>query len=770
MNETIDASAETLLIPLQRIDYDAVITGAFAKVSAKQTYKNELTNSVEAVYVFPLPDEATVVGCKMQIGPRNVEAEIKERQEARKEYDDAVQAGHHGVLMEQERPNIFTMNVGGVEPGEEIQVTVEYLQRVPWENNGGRFRIPLVVAPRFIPGNPTGQTSAGWAMDTDEVPDASRITPKVAKKGVPYTANITVSFAPGFTCKLSSPSHSALIPTQTVLSREDHIPIQTGEIQTDRDFVMAYESKSAAPEVSVHCARLEQETFCVVSLIPPIQTAPEQDESEVVLLLDASGSMNGAKLSGLKTIAQKTLRRIRDKKSNCRVAVLSFDNETTVHCPLGDISEEMIRTVSEIEAGGGTTLGPALSEAHRQFTSRAKSRIILLITDGQTESLKYSGGGARIIAVGIDTAVNDSMLKDLARKTNGACEWFYPGEDFDRAVNSLAAMLSGPVVTDIRVSAQGDVVGVQDVFAGRPVAIAARFRQEPPKEFKVTGKMVSDGHLREWRIQLEKALECPMAGQIWAREYIRENQDPKTQLETSLKYKVLCSQTAYVAVSFKQVPGQKPQRIEIPVNLPSGWNYDAVFGGQSKGFATLGCMRASSAVDVLYLDASSPHQESCMSVNANPSFWEGYSQPSQPQQSSTRFSLTASDLADRLAAILIEVEKGDYDVGRSAFHQIRWSVKEIRSWDEETRAKVYYFVTRLEVYSLRIRTEAFKALAQEAKTSASAKVWDVLARKTQGLGFDKHIQCHSSDDGFEYMEWQLGRGARPSQEPWSYVP
>jgi len=280
-------------IPLEHISFRAALNSAFARVRCIQKFKNDSENPVEAVYVFPLPDDASVTGCVMVIGRRKVEAELKKRDEARKEYDNAVAAGHHASLLEQQRPNIFTMNVGGIEPGESISVEITYVQRVPWQAGGGRFSIPLVVAPRFISGVPTGKQGGGWAEDTDEVPDASFITPPVAKEGVTYNADISVMFSPGFRCRLSCPSHSGIVE-ERVIAKAEEFELKTGDILTDRDFVLVYRSTSKAAEVAVHAGELNGESFLLANIIPPGESTPVG--SDIVFVLDCSGSMNGPKI------------------------------------------------------------------------------------------------------------------------------------------------------------------------------------------------------------------------------------------------------------------------------------------------------------------------------------------------------------------------------------------------------------------------------------------------------------------------------------------
>ena len=337
-------------IPLENIEYRAVVAGNMAQVRVIQRYQNEVSQSVEAVYVFPLPDESSVTGCRMVIGDRKIAAVIKEREVARQEYQEAVEAGHHGALMEQERPNIFTMNVGGIERGESIEVEVDYVQRVPWQDGDGRFSIPLVVAPRFIPGVPTGKSGGGWSPDTDMVPDASRITPVVAKEGVSYSATMKVFFSPGFRCKLASPSHPDLVGEQTV-AKEAAVEVVAGSIRTDRDFILAYEALAKMPQIAVHAGELNGETFTLVSIFPPGKT--QKKKKRILFVLDGSGSMMGPKIEGLKKIVKKALGKLRSEDPGNQAGILAFNNrrEFPLDIPIGPITDQMGKVRIGLEAG-----------------------------------------------------------------------------------------------------------------------------------------------------------------------------------------------------------------------------------------------------------------------------------------------------------------------------------------------------------------------------------------------------------------------------------
>jgi Ca-activated chloride channel family protein len=790
-----DAMGREVLLPLRHISYKGAVNGVFAKVRCIQEFGNNAENPVEAVYVFPLPDEASVTACTMKIGKRSVEAELKKREEARKEYDAAVAAGHHGALVEQERPNIFTMNVGGIEKGEKISVEVDYIQRIPWQAGGGRFTIPLVVAPQFIPGTPVREKpqAGGFSPDTDEVPDASKITPVVAKEGVSYRADISVLFSPGFKCELSCPSHPSIVAERT-FAKTESTEIKTGDILTDRDFTLVYKSLSKVPEVAVHFGDFQGENFLLASIMPPGDTTPIG--SDIVLVLDCSGSMHGPSIEGLKVIGKKIINNLKGQKVNHRVAVVPFDDRPWPEHSISEIDESTEKFIDSLEARGGTMLGLALEKAEQILAGSSRPKAILLVTDGDTSNGgNWYGNGIRLIAVGISSAINDTRIKELARRNSGTAEFVYPGEDYSAVANRLTGYLSGPVLMDVKVKADGEAVGVYDVFKGRPATIAVRFSKKADK-VKIIGKD-PEGKELSWEVSSADAKKCDFIAQIWARELIREKQDKGEQTQASLKYGVICSHTSFVAVSLKEVPGKKPERVEIPVNLPVGWDYDSVFGGTAKGMAmfavgNVSSMRRLRSPSIMSLDACCAEEVLADSdlakqklrgapapippVPPRPPVPPVPSIPTIPPVppvpvASTRFTLDAKDLVDRTIAILVAVAAGKRDEAEKAFKELKKELtpRAISMLSDEKKAMLKYFLYRIYMYGLNVDRSIISKLSWKKETSA-VKVWNYLALKEEGTAPVQKPSVPASYEASEYFAWKFGLRERLYSGEWSVVP
>lgn len=587
-------------LPLRTVRHRAKITGLQLEDEVTQEYGNELKGPVEAVYVFPLPAEAAVLGVEMRIGQKRIVSEIRKREDAVREYEEARDTGHHAALLEQERPNIFTMSVAGIEPGEAISVTVRILAPVSWQDSGGRLSLPLVVAPRFIPGVPAEGKSKGrgWAPDTDMVPDASRITPKLAES-VGYSASAEISLTPGFPCHIESPSHGAMV-TGSDLAEGKTGTFRLENLRPDRDVILTYRTTSSLPTVKVDRSRFTPpkgatEEFVLLQLTPGAGQAPVSP-LDVVLVLDKSESMDGPKITGLKQIGSKTLDRLAAFSRPVRVGCVVYDDTIHAKLKLAAIGKGHRSTIQDIpvRGGGGTNTHEALDAAVQLFGTEDddRERCVIIVTDGQFGG-EWSAKrkGVRIHVVGIDTAVNDAFLNDLARKSGGGTYFLRPGEDYDAAAGAITAFASGPVVRGVELRGlpkEAVVTGLSDLYASRPTTIAVQL-PKVIRGFTVTGSG-TDGKPHEWAIAVPDAPTTEVAATLWARMQLKDMEDRDAQVALSLRYGVVCSATAFVAVSLKEVPGAKPERVDIPVLLPETWNAEA-FRGAFAGAAA--CRRVS---------------------------------------------------------------------------------------------------------------------------------------------------------------------------------
>ena len=237
-----------LAAPTLKTDVHMRITGMIARVKVEQHFKNPTNDWMEGVYVFPLPEESAVDHLDMKIGDRVIKGQIKEKEQeqAKIAYDAAKQEGKKATLLEQERDNIFTTNVANIGPQEEITVAIEYQETLRYDQGQFRIRFPMVVAPRYIAGAPLASdfVGTGFSRHTDQVPDASRITPPVLhpRSGLINPVSIKVDLDAGFQLsQLESPYHKTEMKHD---GRRYSISLAAGETPANRDFELVWKPEA----------------------------------------------------------------------------------------------------------------------------------------------------------------------------------------------------------------------------------------------------------------------------------------------------------------------------------------------------------------------------------------------------------------------------------------------------------------------------------------------------------------------------------------------
>lgn len=610
-------------LPLEEIDVHARITGLAVETRVRQVFGNPHDVPLEATYIFPLPDRAAVTGMRMEAAGRVVEGVLKERQQARDDYDRAVVAGQRAAIAEEERPDAFTIRVGNIAPGERVTVRLILAGTVPYEDGAARYRFPLVVAPRYIPGSPIdGPVGDGVTPDTDAVPDASRITPPVLLPGFPNP--VRLSIVVDMDTAGSGPPWNeirASLHQVTVTESDGVARIELGEgHRADRDFILRWRPRGGDDAVAGSLAfapdtdpgtgfsgdpgeadRSGGEGTFQLTLLPP-EVPGSGRPRDVVLVLDRSGSMAGWKM----VAARRAAARIVDSlTATDRFAVFGFDNiverpRELAHGLVAASDRHRFRAVeflAGLGARGGTEMLRPLREALALLeASGHRDRVLVLVTDGQIgnedqilRELAASLASVRVHAVGIDQAVNAGFLSRLAVAGGGRCELVEGEDQLDEAMERIHRRIGTPVVTGLRLQAdEFDIDQVSpgrlpDLFAGTPLRVTGRYRGVPTT-VTITGRR-PDG--RDWRVRVPASrTNNPALAAVWARSRLRDLEDryvataapeQREALErgivaTSLRFRVLCRFTAFVAVDSRVTDqGGQPHRVVQPVEIPAGW-------------------------------------------------------------------------------------------------------------------------------------------------------------------------------------------------------
>ncbi len=307
-----DGIAE-VVCPLRHTEVDADIVGFVNRVRVRQVFYNPLAQKIEAVYVFPLPQDAAVDDMVMTVGDRRVVGQIKSRDDARETYEAARMAGHVAGLLDQERPNIFTQSVANIEPGVEVVIEISYVETLRYEDGEFQFVFPMVVGPRYIPGGGSAPAPMTTGKPTPQVPDGHKITPPVVPPGMRagHDISLTVNVDAGIgIANLNSELHQVDIrragASHATVTLANHATIP------NKDFILRYRADVRDVGDAFFTHADPRGTFFTMFLQPPRRAVPENIvPREVIFVLDTSGSMSGFPIEKAKAVMSRTINAMR---------------------------------------------------------------------------------------------------------------------------------------------------------------------------------------------------------------------------------------------------------------------------------------------------------------------------------------------------------------------------------------------------------------------------------------------------------------------------
>ncbi len=579
------------LCPLKGTKVNASINGFGVRVTLIQTFVNPSKEPVEAIYTFPLSENAAVDKMRIKIGNRVIAGEIKEKGEARAIYEAAKAQGKVASLLDQERPNLFTQSIANLMPGATVEVEISYVELAKYEEGWFEFSYPMVVGPRFLDG---------------ETPDATKINPQYAPKGTRTgsTIDMTVDIDAGAPIvEVKSELHQIKTerPGETMarvrLAKADEIP--------NKDFILRWRVPNEQMQGAflTHISQKGEGFFSLV-LLPPKDPSPRDiAPKELILVMDQSGSQNGFPIEKSKALAKLLLSKLRPDDT---VNVVSFANSVTRlwATPVNATPEaiaEATRFVSTLQANGGTQLKLAVDAALQPPADPNRVRIVAFCTDGYVgddfgvlDAVKTQRDKARMFTFGIGNGVNRFLISGMSAEGKGDAEFVTLASDADAAAERFERRVRTPVLTDVQVEIRGVPVqevtpnALPDVFSEKPVVIMGKYSQPGNATVVLTGKIGSRSYRREWNVEFPaNDVDGDSIASLWARAKIgdltRENwlankgnngdsEKLKSQiLPIALKYKLMSQYTSFVAVEQKVVNvGGKSKLVHVPVDMTDG--------------------------------------------------------------------------------------------------------------------------------------------------------------------------------------------------------
>jgi len=599
--------------PLEHTDVAADVAGFVARVAVTQVFRNPFPDPIEAVYTFPLSDRGAVDEMTMNTGDRLIQADIERREDARRRYEAARDAGKLASLLDQERPNVFTQTLANLMPGATVEIHIEYVEPLAYRDGTFELVVPTVVGPRFVP--PTG------------VPDGDRVTPPITPEGTRagHDIAIAVDVDAGVPIgDVTAPLHA--IDVERPAPERARVRLRQANEIPNRDFVLRWTvaGDGVRSAALVHRPAGGGDGYVSVVLLPPRRvSAGSAAPKEMLFVIDRSGSQTGAPLEK----AKETMRWILDHLNpDDTFQVIDFGSRSRHLFPAPrpatpDDRRRARAYIDALQADGGTMMADAVRRACATPADAHRLRIVTFMTDGYVgndlevlDLVQRLRGTSRWFPFGTGNGVNRFLIDGMARLGGGEPYYALLDEPGDSVARTFYDHVSSPVLTDVRVEWQDlDVVDTHpdapaDVWAEKPLVIHARYRRAGSGRIVLTGFQHGEPYRQELAVTLpEQEPDHAAIASMWARAKVEAltTQDlaalqsgtfpgPLREqiVSVALAHRIVTPFTSFVAIEDRVVnEGGAPRTVRVPVEMPDGVRYEGIFGtgnAQDEAVATAG--------------------------------------------------------------------------------------------------------------------------------------------------------------------------------------
>lgn len=587
-------------LPLKSTEVSVSINAVIAQVKVTQNYANEGTRPIHARYVFPASTRAAVHGMRMQVGEQIVVARIQERQAATQTFQAAKQAGKSASLLTEERPNVFTMQVANILPGEAIRVELAYTELLVPTDGTYEFVYPTVVGPRYSTVPEAGAEDHHKWLKNPYLPEGSASAPRF---------DIQTRVAAGLPiAEMTCASHAAEIAYEDAARAS--VRLSANETNAgNRDYILRYRLTGRQIQTGILRYAGEKENFFVMMVQPP-ERVPSQAivPREYIFVVDVSGSMNGFPLDTAKVLLRRLIGGLRPVD---RFNVVLFAGASQVLAPASLPADtnhlaQAIALIDRQEGGGGTELRRAMETALALPATENMARCVVVVTDGfiglEKEVFTLIDrhlNRTNFFAFGIGSSVNRHLIEGLAHVGQGEPFVVTEPAEAEAVAERFRQYIEAPVLSHIEIQYDGwevydlEPARVPDLFAQRPLVVCGKWRGEASSgQVRITGITAQGAYDQTLPLSPLESDATDALPYLWARTRLSrlsdynvagEDEDTRGQITSlGLTYHLLTAHTAFVAVDETvRNPNGAGEDVDQPLPLPKGVSHLAVEGGHA---------------------------------------------------------------------------------------------------------------------------------------------------------------------------------------------
>jgi len=593
-----DTTGAKRFLPLKSTSVRIHVTGGVAESEVTQTFTNDTQTALEAVYLFPLPSGATVTDMELRYADRVIRSVVKEKEEARKTYEQARTDGKKAALVEEERPNMFTTSVTNFLPGETVEVHFRCIFPLEFEAGAYALNFPMTVGPRYVPSDTLGEAGRIVApILLPSVDPVHRLDLVVDIRGIPVS-------------RIDSSTHS--IQISQIEPGVSEVKLASGSTIPNCDFGLRIGLATGdAPVVTTLQSDDGKARYAMINIYPPLTAKLLENNPlprDVLFLIDTSGSMEGDSIGQAKAGLLQCLGMLRPED---HFDIVRFSDAFSSFAPeLRPVDSSTLEAgrsfVNTLVADGGTEMQPALDYVLGLKSRPEAMRLVVFLTDGDVGNeetllrlIHARLGNARLFTFAIGSAPNEYLIREMAKLGRGEARTIQSHEDIERVMQDFFRTLDAPVLTDAELIWKGPhgrqlnnvefyPARLPDLFRDRPVRVFAKL----PAGFhgEVTVRANALGHRFEETLSLgtDHASDSSALEKLFGRarlddlmvQWMTAKDGPSREglrldvIATALEHQLITQFTSRVAVEEKisRNPLDKLISGKVPLPLPRGWD------------------------------------------------------------------------------------------------------------------------------------------------------------------------------------------------------
>ncbi len=575
-------SASGKAIPLQRVEISARVDDLLFTITTRQHYRNPAKKNIETLYTFPLAWGCTLLTLNATVAGKTWQGTVLPKEQAEQDYERAIAVGDTPIMVEKSGDGLYTAQLGNLKPDEEAIIEITYAQLLRVEHGQVRLSIPTTIAPRYGDAKKVGKLKQPASVDVAE------------DVAYPLSIQLEVAGAMG-KLPIHCPTH-----TMQVQAKDDVTTLSLfGEAFLDRDVVLLID---LVPQQQVATLTQDGEEFPVLLSITPTlsaEAAASACEIQLKVLVDCSGSMGGESMA----LAKEGLMALMPLLSSADVVSFSrFGNQpkrvigrmtaATPEFKASSLREAIEGTDADM---GGTEMNCALVDTFNIKTDRSERPVnVLVITDGEIWDIESTiqlarESNHRVFAIGVGSSPAESLLRDIAAYSDGACELVSPNEDMAAAMQRMVMRMRQGLVADLAVDWHAPVLWQSPVpkvlYPGETIHLAAVLASQPATQPTVTGNGLGSLSVGIGEMGTLSTLttlgnaawplsEAPTLARMVGARRLRDAGSAEAATELALRYQLVTEHTNLLLIAERE-DGDKvqglPQPQQVPQMLAAGW-------------------------------------------------------------------------------------------------------------------------------------------------------------------------------------------------------